>query len=389
MLLDIIFSILIVLTGFFFINLNRNEISIYDKKCLKKLWVFHLIFSILYYFYLQNNSADATGYWRVAKNSTQNDIFLYLQEGPGTSFMYVLNYIPANLMDLSLFVGMLFYGLIGFLGLYYFYVLTIKYIPYNTKFLGVYLFPALFFLPNLHFWSAAVGKDTLMFFSIGLFCFSLQKMSKRLPLLLVSILIAFMVRPHVLLLLLVAFAFAYLFQKKIKAYKKVFLSLLLFGGSLIILPSVVQYVNLEEVSVENVVSYSETQAGNLSGDDVGSSVSISNLPFPIKILTFLFRPLFFDIVNYFSIVSSFENFILLLISIKLLMLKPLKTFMNAPVLFKGLLIFLILGSIIFSLSLSNLGIIIRMKNMFMPGFIMYILWAFSYNYQLKINNYNR
>ena len=292
-------------------------------------------------------------------------------------------------MDLSLFVGMLFYGLIGFLGLYYFYVLTIKYIPYNTKFLGVYLFPALFFLPNLHFWSAAVGKDTLMFFSIGLFCFSLQKMSKRLPLLLVSILIAFMVRPHVLLLLLVAFAFAYLFQKKIKAYKKVFLSLLLFGGSLIILPSVVQYVNLEEVSVENVVSYSETQAGNLSGDDVGSSVSISNLPFPIKILTFLFRPLFFDIVNYFSIVSSFENFILLLISIKLLMLKPLKTFMNAPVLFKGLLIFLILGSIIFSLSLSNLGIIIRMKNMFMPGFIMYILWAFSYNYQLKINNYNR
>tara|TARA_R110000850_G_scaffold218852_2_gene344394 strand:- start:13631 stop:14800 length:1170 start_codon:yes stop_codon:yes gene_type:complete len=389
LLLDIIFSILIVLTGFFFINLNRNEISIYDKKCLKKLWVFHLIFSILYYFYLQNNSADATGYWRVAKNSTQNDIFLYLQEGPGTSFMYVLNYIPANLMDLSLFVGMLFYGLIGFLGLYYFYVLTIKYIPYNTKFLGVYLFPALFFLPNLHFWSAAVGKDTLMFFSIGLFCFSLQKMSKRLPLLLVSILIAFMVRPHVLLLLLVAFAFAYLFQKKIKAYKKVFLSLLLFGGSLIILPSVVQYVNLEEVSVENVVSYSETQAGNLSGDDVGSSVSISNLPFPIKILTFLFRPLFFDIVNYFSIVSSFENFILLLISIKLLMLKPLKTFMNAPVLFKGLLIFLILGSIIFSLSLSNLGIIIRMKNMFMPGFIMYILWAFSYNYQLKINNYNR
>lgn len=377
-----------MVSGFVFLDFKKNNLSAFDIKTLRKLWVFHLLFSVLYYFYLQTNSSDATGYWRVAKYSTYEEILLYLQQGPGTPFMYVLNYIPASILNLSLFVGMLFYGLIGFLGFYYFYILTIKFVPYNSKFLGFYLFPALFFLPNLHFWSAAVGKDTLMFFSIGLFCYSLQKMRRRFLLLLISVFICFMVRPHVLLLLLIAFGFAYLLKKNIKTYKKVFLSILIFSGSLIILPSVVSYVNLEEVSVDNIISYSETQAGHLSGEEVGSSIDISSLPYPLKVFTFLFRPLFFDITGAMSIIIALENFLILLISLKLLMLKPINTFKNAPELIKGLLIFLFLGALLFSLSLSNLGIILRMKNMFMPGFIMYFIWAFSYNYKLKINKYN-
>ena len=44
-------------------------------------------------------------------------------------------------------------------------------IPTNATFKGYYLFPLLFYMPNLHFWSCGVGKDTLLFFCIGLFSY--------------------------------------------------------------------------------------------------------------------------------------------------------------------------------------------------------------------------
>jgi hypothetical protein len=40
--------------------------------------------------------------------------------------------------------------------------------------------------------------------------------------------------------------------------------------------------------------------------------------------------------------------------------------------------FLLLGTFAFSQSLGNLGIMIRMRNMFLPGLIIFFLWHFSY-----------
>ena len=53
-------------------------------------------------------------------------------------------------------------------------------------------------------------------------------------------------------------------------------------------------------------------------------------------------------------------------------------FKAAPFVIKGLVIFLIIGTLAFSQSLGNLGIMIRMRNMFLPGLLIFILWSFSY-----------
>lgn len=61
--------------------------------------------------------------------------------------------------------------------------------------------------------------------------------------------------------------------------------------------------------------------------------------------------------------------------------KPVEAFRKAPFVIKGLVFFLIIGTLAFSQSLGNVGIMIRMRNMFLPGLLIYILWCFSYEQQ--------
>jgi len=85
------------------------------------------------------------------------------------------------------------------------------------------------------------------------------------------------------------------------------------------------------------------------------------------------------------LVASFENLLLLLLFIQVLRSRFFKTFKAAPLVIQGLFIFYIMGALVFSMSMSNLGIILRQRNMFLPGLILFILWSFSYKQQQIIN----
>jgi hypothetical protein len=50
---------------------------------------------------------------------------------------------------------------------------------------------------------------------------------------------------------------------------------------------------------------------------------------------------------------------------------------------------MLIGSIAFSLALGNVGIMIRMRNMFLPGFIIFILWTLSYAHERKLKSQNK
>jgi len=384
--LDFIFSIIIVLMGFIFIDSNKRYLTKYDQLVLKRIWVYHLFFSILYYFYSRTNSADSNGYWRVAKEATEYDLFYFISQGPGTKFMYVLNYFPAKIINLSIFTGTIFYSFLSFLGFYYFYRIIIDLVPYNSKFIKFNLFPLVLFLPNLHFWTVGTGKDTIMFFTIALFSFSLLKVNKRIHLIILSLFLMFMTRPHVAFLLLFSTSLVFLSTNKINKFQKIFFSVIFITITILVLPQVLQYVNLEKItSIDDVLYRAESQSGNLRGATVGSSIDISSYPFPLKVFSFLFRPLFFDYNGLFSIVSSFENLLLLILTIKIFNKNIFKSIIKAPFVIKVMFYFLIFGTIMFSLSLSNLGIILRMKNMFIPGFLIFILWCLSFQKEIRNN----
>jgi len=380
---DFIYIPLIVLLGFAFIKRFRKQISKSDFSTLKKLWGFHLLISVGYFLFTRNGGGDAWYYFITSQKMNSIEFWDYLLNEKGTYFLFAFNYIPSNVLDMGFFANTLLFGFFGFMGLAYFYVIAIKTIPYNFK-LGRYsVFPLVFFLPNLHFWSSGVGKDSLLFLSIGMFSYALLSLSKRFLLIIISLSLAFFIRPHMVLFMLLTFGLAYTINSNVGGAKRFFLSALLIGGGIIILPSVLEYVKVEDISTESVEEFSEDKSALLSREGTGSSLGPS-ASFPAKLFAFYFRPFFFDANSLTGLIASFENLILFILGIKALRRKPLLAFKKAPFIVKGFLIFMLIGSIAFSLALGNVGIMIRMRNMFLPGFIIFILWCLSYAQERKL-----
>jgi hypothetical protein len=213
-----------------------------------------------------------------------------------------------------------------------------------------------------------------------MFVYGILKIEKRFLLIIIALLLSYGIRPHITLMLIVSFVLAYIINNKIALPKRIALLIPLIVIAVFILPSVLEFANMDEFSMDELERFSEAKAVGLSY--AGSFVNISSYPYPLKVLTFLYRPFFFDINGIPAVVASFENLLFLLLSIQVVRNKPIQTFKAAPLVIQGLFIFFILGAFVFSMSMSNLGIILRQRNMFLPGLILFILWSSSYKQEL-------
>ena len=379
MILDLIYIPLIIVLGLGFINLFSSQLTERDQQVLRKLLFFHLLMGTYYCFFIQG---DAIGYWRVPKAYTMETFKEGLFNGEGTMFMYAFNYLFSNLLNMSYLSNTLLFSLFGFMGLTFFYIVALQTVPYNKIISGYALFPLIFFLPNLHFWSSGVGKDTTLFLCIAMFTYGIMKSLTRIPLLVISMLLAMAIRPHIVLFLMVGFGLAYVLGGKVSGFQRVMFSAVMIGIGLAILPSVMEFAKIEEASAEGFDKFAEGKASVLSRAHTGSAIDVSAMPFPLKVLTFWFRPLFFDVRNINGLIASAENLILVILFIKAMRNQPIAAFAKAPFVIKGLVFFLIVGTLAFSQSLGNVGIMIRMRNMFLPGMIIYLMWVFSYQQQV-------
>jgi len=382
MVIDLIISLLIFVFGFLLVL--SIKISKRDKRNLNLLWVYHYLFSIVNFLYLIYNGGDTLMFWKSAHDMSPTDFINILttaySSSQGTRIMGAINYIPVNLMGMSFFSTTILYSIFGFIAFIFLYRICIQVIPYNSKFYKYKLFPLLFFLPNLHFWSSGPGKDTLLFLCISMVAFGFMRTYKRFLLIIFGLLLSFAIRPHVTLILLLSFGFAYVINHKISVPQRIFLVLFIAVAAALIIPSVLKFTSMDELSMDELNRFSNTQAGNLSV--AGSGVDLSSYPYPLKVLTFLYRPFFFDINGIPAVVASFENLLLLLLSIKVVRSRFVTTFRAAPLVVQGLFLFFLMGALVFSMSMSNLGIILRERNMFLPGLILFILWSFSYKQEL-------
>lgn len=375
--MDIVVLILVI--SLTILLIGNQKISLKDKTTLKQLYFLHLLFGAYYCFFLKG---DANWYWMFPKTFDLEKTLGFFQNETGTYFVYALNYFPSKVLDLSYFTGTMIYSTIGFIGIVNFYKIAIEYIPYNSKAFKIKLFPLLFFFPSLHIWSCAVGKDTLLFASIGVYFYGICNFKKRMPAIIIALLIAYLVRPHMALFMAISLGITYFSGRRVPFYQKIILSGVGVLLIILILPKVLESSKIEELNADNLEKFSDTRVHLLSRS-AGSAVDISSYPFPLKVFTFLYRPLFFDINGIPALLASFENIFFLLLSFLVIKNKFKKTYQEAPTIIKSLFIFLCIGATAFSQVLGNLGIMIRMRNMFLPGMMIYILWALSYQQQLK------
>ncbi|AZI54290.1 hypothetical protein EIB75_03000 [Epilithonimonas vandammei] len=385
MILDILYIPLFVFLAIQFPKLlvEKNEQAYFP--ILKNLALYHFLLGIAYFFTTNNGGGDAWGYWRAPKTMSFEKFLEGIRGGEGTEFMMALNYIPTNILGMSFLANTFFFSMLGSFGITYFFLIAARTVPYNKIINGYVLFPLIFFLPNLHFWSAGVGKDTTLFLCIGMFSYGLMKPFQRIPLLVISMLLSIGIRPHITLFLMIGFGLAYVFGGKVSPAQRFIFSVAMIGIGLAILPSVMEFAKIEEASAEGFDKFAAGKAAVLSRSSAGSAIDISSYPFPLKVLTFWFRPALFDVRNINGLIAALENLLLLIVFIKAMRTSPIRAFKAAPFVIKGLVIFLVVGTLAFSQSLGNMGIMIRMRNMFLPGMIIYLMWIFSYEQQLLRN----
>lgn len=376
------FFFIVIIIAFLVVSNGRIARGLQDsqrrRQELNALLVVHLLFVCLFTFYILTFGGDSTGYWNYTfqqlggKNGSMFDYY-----GLSTTFPLFINYIPSRVLGLSYFTGNFLYGTLGFLGLRFVYILFCKSILYNAKIIGVKMLPGLFFLPNIHFWSAGIGKDTLCFFGIAWFLYAFQNYRKHILALALSFAIVFHVRPHIGFLMIISTALALLFTNKVKVFYKILFASFIAFVFLLVYDKLLAFLKIEDVSVASIQNLADKRVDALNHASVGSAIDLASYSPPYRFFTYLYRPLFFDAHNIVSLLSSAENLIYLVITFLGIRFFSIKYLRRLPLwLMSGTFMFLF-TTIIFANSLSNLGIIMRMKNMTMLYFICVCAWVLS------------
>lgn len=339
---------------------------------LHYLLFYHLFFSVFFTWYIMNFGGDSQGYWRLGMQQVLvRDPTWMKYFGTSTTFILWLCYVPAKVLGLSYITGNILFGFLGFIGIRYIFLMVAEYFPTNHKVLNIPLFPYVFYFLNLHFWTAGVGKDAICFWGIAWFLFALQKYQSRWWEALIALFFVYMARPHMGQALIGGAAIAILLGSHMRIQYKVVLGLIAAAGTFYLLGSTAEFLKLEELSLENLNEMSMTTARNLSRGHVGSAVDISSYSLPMKAFTYLFRPLFFDAHNFVSLFSSVENALYLWLSLFIYQNWKPEAIRDMPLFLKAGVITFIPVTFAFMNSLSNLGVVMRMKNMTMIYFMLF------------------
>ncbi|MCH6202097.1 hypothetical protein MMU07_21145 [Aquiflexum sp. LQ15W] len=352
---------------------------------LHYLLFYHVFFSIFFTWYILNFGGDSQGYWRFGMEQVmlKGDISWFSYFGDGTTFILWLCYIPSQLMGLSYITGNILFGFLGFIGIRYIFVMVADLFPANHSVLNIPLFPTVFYFLNLHFWSAGVGKDTICFWGIAWFLFALQKYKSRWWQAIIALFFVYMARPHIGFALLAGSGIAILLGSEIKPTIKVLLSSAVLAGVIYLSSGTLEALRIEEFSFESLEDLAGKKVGNLNTSNVGSGVDLASYSWPMKLFTYMFRPLFFDAHNFVSFFSSFENLLYLWLSFFIYRNWTPEAIRDMPLFIKAGMITFIPVTLAFMNSLSNLGIVMRMKNMTMIYFLLFCFFLIAYNKHLR------
>jgi hypothetical protein len=384
---DVFFAILLYVINFVLIS----EFVRYrtDSKGLNfsiLLLHYHILFGFFYGWFAFGT--DTSFYWNLGdKYRVFNFESWWDAYGTHNYFMFFVNYPFARILGLNFWTGTFLYANISAWSFILIFLAgqdLFKNLKIRVR--GISVWPILLLLPSLHFWSSGVGKDSLVFLFLTMFLYGIRDLRKYVILVGISLLLLYHVRPHIAFILLLSSSIMLLLDSKLHfSYKLIFFSLAVVGF-VFIYDEVLKFLRIEELDSESIAGLFSTTSGNLSYGR--SFVDMSGYPYPLKVFTFLYRPLFFDAHNFSSFLNSIENLISLVLTITVFSkVNPIKGYQNSPNAIKIMFLTFIMATVAFAGALSNFGIMVRMKNMtfiYFLFFLVYIYDDFLYQKYLRL-----
>src|SRR5690606_24415998 len=113
----------------------------------------------------------------------------------GTAAVSYITIFFASILGLSFLGTFVAYSLFGYIGLMAFDA-SLRIATENKSRYIACVATLIVFLPSVSFWTSAIGKDALSFMSAGLILWAALKPARRTWLIVMSVLIMLLVRPH-------------------------------------------------------------------------------------------------------------------------------------------------------------------------------------------------
>lgn len=327
------------------------------------LYAWHSLFCFVYIAYVLRNGGDALGYYR---NSLSPELGFEL----GTAAINVLTSLFSSTLGLSLLGAFLAFNIFGFIGLLAYDAALRDSVEWASPRLQL-LATCIVLLPSASFWSAGIGKDALSFMSAGLALYAALALRRRTLLMAFAILAMLLVRPHMAALMATALALAMLRSADISLPRRIVLGMAAVWGCAALIPLAMSTSGLgTDADFLDLGEYIETrQQQNLEG---GGAIDISRMSLPLKLFTYLFRPMLFEAHNLPALAAAVDNLVLLLLvvggGIGLLRRRSPSHGNRAFLWFYSLAAWLILAT-----TTANLGISVRQKWMFVPMLVYLLL----------------
>ncbi|UCS92003.1 hypothetical protein KZP23_14885 [Echinicola marina] len=348
---------------------------------LQALLVFHMLMVLVFSYYIGQKGGDSQGYWALIgplahpHASSWGDYF-----GVGYPFMYWLNYIPSKVLNWSWYTGNMLYGLLGYYAFRYLSHTVYYHYQAAPQFRGLPMALLLLYWPNIHFWTAGVGKEALCFWGLSALLFALSRGSQKRywALGMIGLASVFMVRTYLAAIMAIALVLLFLmdFKKLSKSQKQLFWR----GLFLLVLciPAIYRYSGIKDLPNINPIAISQQQIAMLSGEGIGSSVPVKDYGLAMRLITYWFRPFVGEIKGgLMYMAAAIENALLIVLLLFFLVKAKWQAWRKIPLFLRYSLVLFVLTSLLYANSLGNLGIMMRMKAPYMLLIILFMAWMYQ------------
>jgi hypothetical protein len=163
----------------------------------------------------------------------------------------------------------------------------------------------LLLLPSVNFWTSAIGKDAPVFFAVTLCVWAMMNFRPRVLYFTIGIGIMVLFRPHIAFMAASALAGASFFGKSVSLGRRLGLLAVAVAGIWIASGAVESTFGVDATSVSSVSEYLDKQGVAFAADT--GNTSLGEAPFVVRVLSLLFRPLFFDAHGILGVIASAEN----------------------------------------------------------------------------------
>lgn len=341
-----------------------------DGKLFASCAALHILASVGYWQYAQINGADTILYYADAYRMAQ------LPTETGTIFVTQFVQVIKTRIGGSYLDYFILFQSFGMIGI----ACVIRSFGEVTADLGETLLPwmkALLFLPGLHFWTSAIGKDSALFLAVALSIWAMINIERRFPALILALVIMYPVRPHIAAISVIALIVTLTFDARTKLVLKIPLGAIAMAGAFFTLRTVQDTFRIENLDYGSITNFIADKQAYGMGTQAGAV--LTELPFPLKIASLLFRPFFFDAGGADGLISSFENIVWLFMFGTFVVRAPTLFRLASKIVYvRYCLIFTITLIVLLSLITYNVGLGLRQKYMVMPAVLLLFVTLISY-----------